>query len=103
MPVQNHAPVNINPRVAARLAQGDPRSSLARKWIFEEEPQQNLVGSPSNESLTSEGRSEGEMSGHNYLHLLALFVACCTFTVTILFTSGALGHRLGKSTALYSC
>lgn len=34
--------------------------------------------------------------GHNYLHLLAIFVASMMFNVTMLFTSGALGHRLGR-------
>ena len=37
-----------------------------------------------------------KMSGHNCLHLTAIFMACLTFVGAILFTSGALGQQLGK-------
>ena len=36
------------------------------------------------------------LSEHSFVHLAAIFAACMTFNVTILFTSGALGHRVGK-------
>ena len=37
-----------------------------------------------------------KLSDHNFLHLLAIFVGCMTFNMTSAFTSGALGHRLGR-------
>ena len=41
--------------------------------------------------------SSFRMPNHTQIQtLLALFVACFTFMMTILFTSGAFGHELGK-------
>ncbi|KAK2159868.1 hypothetical protein LSH36_144g02056 [Paralvinella palmiformis] len=44
--------------------------------------------------VTVEFITKFKLSDHNLVHLVAIFVACMTFNVTILFTSGALGHRL---------
>lgn len=46
--------------------------------------------------VTVEFITKFKLSDHNLIHLVAIFLACMTFNVTILFTSGALGHRLGE-------
>ena len=38
----------------------------------------------------------GAIDDHKGHHVFAIFVACATFIVVILFTSGAFGHQLGE-------
>ena len=43
-----------------------------------------------------------KMGDERFPHLFAILVACSTFIVTLLFTSGAFGHQLGKYHKLFT-
>lgn len=61
------------------------------------------VRSPPPSPPSSLSRSSSSSSGflynmgrHRAQHLMAVFVACATFFVVILFTTGAFGHKIGE-------
>jgi hypothetical protein len=50
----------------------------------------------SRDHLSVSPLSDDMKTDNKYHHILAIMVACSTFIITILFTSGAFGHQLGR-------
>ena len=98
------APVALPRSQHSRRSSPSPSASSAqrrgRRFTSVRSPPPSPPSSLSNTSSSSSGFLLN-MGRHRIQHIMASLVACVTFMVVILFTTGAFGHKIGMSLLIY--